>query len=415
VRSTSTLAALAALALAAAPARADGPSDVAQAKTYFNAGAQAYAAGKFPAAIQAFVEAQRLAPRPAILFSIAQAYRRQFYLDRQSINLDEAIRYYRQYVEMVPQGGRRADAAEALAELEPVQARLAPTAPAASPSAAGSAPTRLMVTSPTRDAAVWLDGKEAGELPLIQEVPAGKHTVRLEGAGYFGEEREVLAVEGGLVAIDVALRERPARVAIAAPDGAAVTIDGRPMGTVPLASPLELPSGSHLVTITLNGHRPLAAEVDLARGASTTVDAPLETTGQRKVSYVLLGAGAAGAIAGGVLTALALGAEGDAEAVLDVRASRNITDADRDEYDAARARRDDLRRGAGVALGAALALSATGALLHAFDRPSIEAPTQRRDVPARTPSRPAGDEPLELGAAPVITGDAIGALVSGRF
>lgn len=65
--------------LTAAPASAD---DVEQAKTLFNAGAQAFNVGKFSAAIQAFDAAYALAPRPAILFSLAQAQRRQYFVDR---------------------------------------------------------------------------------------------------------------------------------------------------------------------------------------------------------------------------------------------------------------------------------------------------------------------------------------------
>ena len=41
----------------------------------FNAGAQAYASGQFDAAIQAFTEAQGILPRPAIVYSLAQAHR----------------------------------------------------------------------------------------------------------------------------------------------------------------------------------------------------------------------------------------------------------------------------------------------------------------------------------------------------
>src|SRR5262249_49982115 len=64
--------------LTAASGRAD---DVEQAKNYFNAGATAYAAGQFVAAAQAFDQAYKLAPRPAILFSMAQAERRQYVID----------------------------------------------------------------------------------------------------------------------------------------------------------------------------------------------------------------------------------------------------------------------------------------------------------------------------------------------
>ena len=54
-------------------ARAEEPDLLVQMKAYFNAGAEAYELGDFAAAIQAFDQAYRAMPRPAILFSLAQA------------------------------------------------------------------------------------------------------------------------------------------------------------------------------------------------------------------------------------------------------------------------------------------------------------------------------------------------------
>ena len=42
-------------------------------------------------AVQAFEQAWALAPRPAIIFSMAQALRRQYFVDRKQENLDRAI------------------------------------------------------------------------------------------------------------------------------------------------------------------------------------------------------------------------------------------------------------------------------------------------------------------------------------
>ena len=66
--------------LAPSVARAD---DLADAKNYFKAGASAYAAGDYLAAIQALDAAYRLTPLPAIAFSLAQAERRQYFASRE--------------------------------------------------------------------------------------------------------------------------------------------------------------------------------------------------------------------------------------------------------------------------------------------------------------------------------------------
>src|SRR5579871_6423187 len=70
------------------PAPPGAPAD---ARLYFNAGARAYAAGKYVAAIRAFEEAYRMDPRPGLVFSIAQAYRRQYFIDKAKENLSQAI------------------------------------------------------------------------------------------------------------------------------------------------------------------------------------------------------------------------------------------------------------------------------------------------------------------------------------
>ena len=112
-----------ALGLACAPA-ASAQTTVEQAKTLFTAGASAYASGQFEAAIQAFESANRLVAKPAIVFSIAQAHRRQYFLDKNAEHLRTAIAKYHQYIDQVAEGGRRADAAQALAELEPMLSKI---------------------------------------------------------------------------------------------------------------------------------------------------------------------------------------------------------------------------------------------------------------------------------------------------
>src|SRR5439155_20339287 len=84
-------------------ARAD---DVDKAKMFFNAGAQAYSVGQFAPSIAAFEEAYKLAPRPAILFSLAQAQRKQYFVDHKPYLLERSVENFRKYVEQVPQGGR---------------------------------------------------------------------------------------------------------------------------------------------------------------------------------------------------------------------------------------------------------------------------------------------------------------------
>ena len=113
---------LAAALAVTAPAAAQ--DNLERARMLFNAGAEAYGTGQYPVAIQAFQEAHRLSERPGLLFSIAQAYRQQYYVDKNPANVRGAIQYYRDYLSKVKSGARVGEAAKALSELEPIAARL---------------------------------------------------------------------------------------------------------------------------------------------------------------------------------------------------------------------------------------------------------------------------------------------------
>ncbi|MCB9588626.1 MAG: PEGA domain-containing protein [Polyangiaceae bacterium] len=398
--------------------------DVQKARTYFNAGAQAYEAGEYLAAIQAFDQAYKYSPRPAILFSAAQAYRRQYFIDKNAQNLQLAIKNYRSYLSKVAEGGRRADAAQALSELEPIAARLAASAtpnpenPDAPPPPA-PAPiiqqTRLMVSSQTKGTQVQLDGGATKQAPLIAEVKPGKHKVSLSAPGYFPEEREVQAAEGGIVAVDVRLRPQPAKISITTESGAEVRVDGRPAGVTPLNGPLELEAGTHLITVSRTGREPYSKELDLSRGEKRTLNVDLEVTTQRVASYVVLGTGVAGLLTGGVFTFLALRQEGKAQDIDDQRSSSNITRAQVLEYEDHIAKRDDFRTASVIAYGAGALLTATSVLLMSFDDPKINFDQRERTPKTKTQEEEAPQPSMEMSAAPFWGPGTLGGSLHGRF
>ena len=90
------LGALVACVLLASPAHAQ--DEVARARAFFDAGKQAYEAGRYGQAIAAFGESYALAPRSATVFSLGQAFRLQYFQDRDPAKLKRAIDLYRQYL-----------------------------------------------------------------------------------------------------------------------------------------------------------------------------------------------------------------------------------------------------------------------------------------------------------------------------
>lgn len=350
---------------------------VASAKSYFEAGKQAYAAGRYSTAITAFEESYRLVPKPAILFSTAQSYRQQALQDQDPEKTKRAIELFRQYLEQVPKGGRADHAAYHLAELEPMLRRLEVDprrSVAGAPKSVEGANTQVMITSITPGALAGLDDDdELIDVPVIRDVKPGPHRVRVEAPGHLGQSLDLVAVEGRLVLREVTLEAKPAAVSIRAPEGAEVTVDGQQIGEAPLTGPLAVPAGSHLFVVSDRGRYPFARALNLERGQEIIVDADLEVTTQRVVSYWVLGASAAALILGGVSGAIALAAEGTARSIDETRLEREgLSEDDIDEYQRALDRRDVLAPISITALVGGAVLGVGGALLFVLDLPRPE-------------------------------------------
>lgn len=415
-------AALVALAQPAFAQKATPPADLAKAKMLYDVGAQAFEAANYVAAIKAFSEAYRIAQRPGLIFSIAQAHRKLYYLTKEPENLREALKYYREYASKVQQGGRRADVAEALAELEPLAARLDPTTTAttAAPATAAlmetRAQTQLMVSTQTKGAKVSLDGAEPTEMPLIRDVKPGPHKLKVTAEGHFDYEREVTVSEGSVVPFDVALREKPALLTIETDAGADIAVNGRAVATTPLIKPIELPPGRHFIAITKGGHKAVTQDIEVTRGQKKTIPFRLETTGQRIVSYTLLVGGGVSVLAG-VLLGLGAGSqEGVADEILRRKAAGNLTEDDIPNYNNAIRQRDEMRGAAVASLGTGVTLGAVGLLLYLFDTPKPFIPPGRLDDTQDKPSSPApGELKMEVGGAPMLGPDFAGGMLIGRF
>jgi len=413
--------ALALGALGAGPALAQqGGEKLEQAKALYNMGAQLYSAQKYVAAIQNFEEAYRLAPRPALLFSIAQAERRYYFESRQPDYLRRAVAHYKQYLAQAEQGGRRAEAGQALAELELVASKIEPVSPAGATSVVSLAPappkpTLSVMATQVKGARIWVDGKQADEGLFSDEVNPGKHSIKVSADGYYDEEREV-TMQNAPLAFDISLRERPATLTFATLAGAQISVDGRFVGVAPLPLPIEVSPGVHVVSISRNGHEGFSSEVELERGESRAIQAKPHRTTQRAVSYGLLGVSGVSLVAGGVFSLLALRSQSDANAVLSARDTRSITQDELDKYNKARDRRDNLWRPAAIgSFGAAVGLGLVGGLLYAFDQPTARAsePRERSKPKGITPS-PTGPS-VEISAAPSFGPGWWGLAAGGKF
>ncbi len=400
---------VAALVTAAALTAGGGAwaDDQAKARDLFNAGVAAYEDGKFLHAAQAFIESHKLLGKPQLLFSTAQAFRRQFDADGTQQHLGLAIKYYKAYLDAVPEGGRRVDAARALGELRPLLQ---------DGESAGemSFPTRVSVTTSVKGAVASIDGGPWVAVPFNSDIAPGPHKVVLRAAGYHEASRDFLAEKGRVAPIDVPLRGVTPRLVIEGADGAEISVDGRSLGEAPFSDAVEVEPGTYFVSVTKNGHKPYAAELELGYGATTQVVIDMPATEQRRVAWGVLATGGAGLVAAGVLAGLAFVEQANARDIGDAQTAGSITPEERIAHNDAIEARDDLRLAAVVAAGAGATVTLTGLFLYLFDEPVVASPMKGADQPSdeRPPPEPSD---MEMMGAPVLSPSHVGFTLMGRF
>jgi hypothetical protein len=385
-------------------------------RTYFDIGAKAYGAARYTDAIQAFEEAYRRSNRPGLLFSLGQANRMEYVARSDPLRLQDAVRYYTEYLSREPNGKRAGEATEQLARLKPQLERMGASVPAAPPPAmAPPSKPRVMISSPTKGVRVTFDGKPVPH-PFIAEVAAGKHKVMLSAPGHEDYSREVVVdAKTGSPPLDIPLKELPAYLIVDAPDGAEVSIDGRLEGTTPLP-PLKVTPGKHFVAVTLNGRQAYSTRVNLKYGEKKRLSPDLPSTGQRTASWILIGTGAGAVLAGGALGFLALQKEQQAKDIASASENDgNQPASDLARYDDLRQRRDTLRLAAIISASSGVAIGSLGLMLRIFDEPRAPLPPAEENVPGASKPKPEAPASMEISAAPFVAPGAAGAFIGGRF
>lgn len=391
----------------AAPCIAQSAPDIERAKASFKAGANAYAAGDYLAAIQALEAAYEISPLPAIAFSLAQAERKQYFVNDDRAHLERALTLFRRYLQEEPRGARREDARLAVSQLEPLLgAKPGRVEPALK---AQARPTRVMIVSDAPGARISLDGGPAAGSPLIREVAPGKHRARVQARGFVDAERDVTALAGELLLTEVRLGERPGTLNVWAPAEADVFVDGVYVGQGGPLVTVSLPSGTHQLIVAQKGRRLARRDVRLARGQTRTENVSLEPTSQRTVSQLLFIGGGAALGASLVFSALAVRSENHAEDFLQQQSHHTVFRSQVVAYNASLAERGRYRAVAGVSAAGSLGMFITGLFLRELDQPSVPA-LRRPEEPAAAALRSAPRFAL-VTAAPA-TDVGISALVS---
>ncbi len=365
--------------------------DRAAAERYFRAGAKAYAAQSFGAAAQNFDEAYKASPIAEIAFSAAQAYRRLYRVEPKAEYVKRAVELYRAYLGQVKTGGRVGDAADNLAEMERELDKLKLAGPLGKGGEVAAAHTRIGVSvtfvdqrateelreiadatgeAATKGLSTKIDGKVIEPFALV-EVDPKEHLIEVAADGYFPVEKKLIAVDGQSSMLEIELKPKPAAVTVKTETGARISVDGRPVATAPTAA-LEVPAGKHLITVLRRGREPFAREIEVTRGDTLTIAAPLVQTARRRaVPWVLGGAAVLGvaAVTTSIFAAVHDSNASDLRTGLD---AGNRPPSDGDAYDDEVRSRDRYVTATWVFGGAAVVAGTVGLLMWAFDTPSAE-------------------------------------------
>ena len=139
--------------------------------------------------------------------------------------------------------------------------------------------TTLAVTCNVAGVAVHLYGRKIGTTPFDHPVRVNAGTTNLEvsSEGYYPVRRALTLPGGGVASVDVHLDSKSVSgvLVVTSPVlGADVSLDGRPMGKVPLETIVS--AGMHTLQLAHDGYLSMKADTVVAAGDRKDLDLPLE-------------------------------------------------------------------------------------------------------------------------------------------
>jgi hypothetical protein len=142
--------------------------------------------------------------------------------------------------------------------------------PPAKPAPAIAATQPVSIISSPAGATATLDGnpQTACKAPCSLEAARGRHTIAITMAGYQIEHRDVDVESSAVEMLPVILRPLGGTLLLASvPEGAAVSVNGRP---IPQVTPAQIPlsPGTYTIAIEKDGKR-ASAQVEIRNGAIT--------------------------------------------------------------------------------------------------------------------------------------------------
>ncbi|MDO5843596.1 MAG: PEGA domain-containing protein [Methanocorpusculum sp.] len=143
----------------------------------------------------------------------------------------------------------------------------------------------VTISSTPSGADVYIDGTYRGDSPLTVLVTSGSHNVKVVKSGYSAYTTTVNVPAGGSSSVSASLASNADSYLniVSYPSGAAVYVDGAYQGNTQYSSSSNpnylhvgpLSSGSHTVSLTLDGYNKYTTGVNLAKNEARTISVTL--------------------------------------------------------------------------------------------------------------------------------------------
>ncbi|MBA2540346.1 MAG: PEGA domain-containing protein [Deltaproteobacteria bacterium] len=226
----------------------------AKAKVHFDNGNALFAEGNYAGALAEYTASYKLRPLPIVIKNIGLSQQRLFLYV-------EALESLQKYVDQAPDAADVAETKTIIVEIRNllVEVRLA--------------------LIPAAGVLIKVDGREIGKTPLPKSllVAAGSRTFELSIDGYEAATQTLTVAAGTPLDLKAELKLIPktGKIRITSPVlRATVSIDGKPVGIVPLE--VELSGGGHTLEVIAPDHQPHRGELVVTVGQTRDVAIALD-------------------------------------------------------------------------------------------------------------------------------------------
>ena len=140
----------------------------------------------------------------------------------------------------------------------------------------------VYITSKPAGADIFINGaKQSGQTPASLPLAPGHYDLVLRLPGYDPYVGEVQVKDNVQTTLDAELKERAQSAHVAwaqvstTPEGAEIIVDGNPTGQVS-PSRVQIPSGTHVIALKLNGFQVVRRGVEASEGGTVTINENLK-------------------------------------------------------------------------------------------------------------------------------------------